>query len=449
MSKQDRSASWLFSVIVATCLLVSGCVEKTAGPQDTELSSSVAINVPSPGNVTVTDEFFGTLAIAKVAIEHPSARLVYRPGGVSDMIVRHMQETGNYRVIDWTNLQDVLVRRNLEWSDLQAKEKVAREVQDVLFNDYFLMGTITSYGETMEYSSSAFSKSKVQRVDATIELSIKDALTNEIVASVQGRGEERKTITQTLGFGAAGGIDTVIANKVLDQAIMDGVRQLTVKLAALPQRQRASELAVEDTLEKLRFHRSVKILCIFNETEEGAKSRSGDNNMENGLLGVSIAEYAMAMELQRAGAKVVTADDVVNHAYSIAGGENLLSGGWASEQDFQEVENLLQARSGLASYAVSVGRTANADIVVSGVVTYQVQENVRNFGNLDGTQGFVYLAVKAIDVGKEEVLYLTSARQNFLAVAAPSGLNARTNALEVGAQKAARDIILQLQAKGF
>jgi len=449
MSKQDRFASWMFSVVVATCLLVSGCVDKTAGPHGPELSPSAAMNVTSPGDVTVTDEFFGTLAIAKVTIEHPSARLVYRSGGVSDMIVRHMQATGNYRVIDWTNLQDVLARRNLEWSDLQKKEKVAREIQDVLFNDYFLMGTITSYGETMEYSASAFSKSKVQRVDATIELSVKDALTNEIVASVQGRGEERKTITQTLGFGAAGGIDTVIANKVLDEAIMDGVRQLTVKLAAMPQRQRASELTVEGTSETLRFHRSVKILCIFNETEEGLKDRSGHSNLENSSIGVSIAEHAMAMEFQRAGARVVTADDVVNHAYSITGGENLLSGGWASEQDFQEVENLLQARSGLASYAVSVGRTAKADIVVAGVVTYQVQDSVRNPGNFGGTQGSAFLAVKAIDVGKEEVLYLTSARQNFLAVAAPSGLNARTTALEIGAQKAARDIILQLQTKGF
>lgn len=386
----------------------------------------------------VSDEFLGTLAVAKVSIEHPSAKLVYRPGGVSDIIVRQLQETGNYRVIDWMNLEQVLFRRNLEWSDLQSNQNVGKQIQDVLFNDYFLMGTVTSYGENMEFSSSAFSKSKEQVVDATIEMSIKDALTNEIVASAQGHGEARKKITQTLGFGAAGGIDTVVANSVLDKAIMDGVHKLTVKLAGSPSRVAAASSV--DSIAALTLPDGIRILCIFLEEEDGAKGKTAGST-----IGLSVAEHAMAKELQEAGATVLTADDVVNHAFSISGGENLLSGGWASEQDFMAVENLLQARSGLASYAIKVGKTAGADLVVSGTVNYQVSEGTAGPSGTRGQQGAAYLAVKAIDVERGDTVHLVTLRQNFLALGSPSGLNARTGALEIGARKAAREIILSLQ----
>ena len=433
----------VFALVLAVVWL-GGCAEKGGGPPGKLPAVENTAGRPlSETTRKITNDFLGTIAVAKIIIEHPSAKLVYRPNGVSDNIVRLLQATGNYRVIDWTNLQDVLFRRNLEWSDLQSSQDVGRQIQDVLFNDYFLMGTVTSYGERMEFSSSAFSKTKQQVVSTTVELAVKNALTNEIIASVQGGGEETKEITQTLGFGAAGGIDTVIATSVIDKALRDGVVKLTEKLASLPRPggQGINTAVGSSKSGKLSLGHEFKILCVFFETEEG-KSRNGG---DLGTINLSVAEHAMAKEFHQGGGRVLTADDVINHAFSIAGGENLLSGGWASEQDFMEVENLLQARSGLASYALSVGRTAKADIVVSGTGSYQVEPVAAGPGGLKGQQSSVFLAAKAIDVASGEVLHLASTRQNFTAIAAPSALNAKTNALELASRKAAQEIILRLR----
>lgn len=437
---RQRPALGHLSVVCAILILLSACGgQHRETDNQLQASASVAQNRPPE---RITSDFLGTVAVAKVEIEHPSAKLVYRQNGVSDTIVRQLQGIGNYRVIDWTNLQDVLFRRNLEWSDLQNNQDVGRQLQDVLFNDYFLMGTVTSYGERMDFSSSAFSKSKKQIVSASIELAVKNAFTNEIVASAQGTGEESRSITQTLGFGAAGGVDTVIATAVLDKAIQDGVYKLTARLAALPRPGTSSELGASSVVEKAppSLPNNLKILCIFLEKEEEKKRVSAENALQ-----LSIAEHAMAKEFLHAGAKVLTADDVVNHAYSMSGGENLLAGGWATEEDFFAVENLLQARSGLAGYAVTVGKTAGADIVVSGTVTFQTQPGTATPQGLRSEQSTAFLAVKAIDVRSGETLELVSTRQNFMALATPSALNARSNALELAAKKAALQILKRLQ----
>lgn len=389
---------------------------------------------------------FGTIAVAKVAIDHPSGRLVYQPNGVSDTIVRQLKETGNYRIIDWTNLQDVLFRRNLEWSDLQADKNIGRKIHDVLLNDYFLMGTITSYGERMDYSSSAFSKMKNQIVNVTLELAIKDALTGEIVASAQGKGEKTRQVQQTLGFGAAGGNDMVLANGVLDMAIEDAVTKVDAALAELHARSpKTARQGAEGGLSaavSTPLPGNPKVLFIFSEAEDSEKPKTGSGQQNE--LGTSVAEHAMAKAFSIAQCRVLTADDVVNKAYGISGGENIIQGGWVTERDLQEVENLLQARTGLSAYAVQVGKSAQADIVVSGTVRYRT-EQVLGPNGVAAQQSSVFLMAKAISVAGGKVLHMATSQQDYMAIQSPSEMKARMNALTLASQKAAGEILVTLQ----
>ncbi|MFH0782370.1 MAG: CsgG/HfaB family protein [Pseudomonadota bacterium] len=383
----------------------------------------------------------GTIAVAKVTIDHPSARLVYQPNGVSDTIVRQMKATGNYRIIDWTNLQEVLFRRNLQWSDLQSDKKIGEKIHDVLLNDYFLMGTVTSYGERMEYASSAFSKAKTQIVNATIELSIKDAFTNEIVASAQGKGEQSRQIKQTLGFGAAGGNDMVLANAVLDLAIEDAVAKLDASLAAISRK--FPKTLEEDTtpgqaVVQAPVPGNPKVLFIFSEAEDSGKKEKGSGKQTE--FGISIAEQAMAKAFSAAKCRVLTADDVVNKAYGISGGDNIIQGGWVTEQELRELENLLQARTGISAYAVQVGKSAKADIVVSGLVRHQTQR-VDGPNGLAAQQSTVFITAKAIAVRGEKVLHVAMKEQDYMAVQSPSDLKARMNALTLASQQAAEELL--------
>ncbi|MDK9706091.1 MAG: CsgG/HfaB family protein [Desulforhopalus sp.] len=427
-------------------LLFAGCVGQTG----TNVSQTQVAQPPKPelaaSKVQKRPErqgSLGTIAVAKVAIDHPSGRLVYQPNGVSDTIVRQMQATGNYKVIDWTNLQEVLFRRNLEWSDLQSDKNLGRKVHEVLLNDYFLMGTITSYGERMDYASTAFSKAKTQIVNVTLELAVKDALTNEIVASAQGKGEKSRQITQTLGFGAAGGNDMVLANAVLDMAIEDAVAKIDASLASLPAKpggagRQASDVAQAIPVAVKPLPGNPKVLFIFSEAEDSPKPKTAGGKSSE--LGTSLAEHAMAKSFAAAKAQVLTADDVINKAYSISGGQNIIQGGWVTEKDLREVENLLQARTGLSSYAVQVGKSAKADMVISGSVRYQTAA-VAGPAGMAAQQSTVYLTAKAIAVASGKTLHMATSQQDFLAIQSPSEMKARMNALTLAAQKAAEELL--------
>ncbi len=172
-----------------------------------------------------------SIAIAEIKVGHPTAKLVFSDDVVRDTVTSAMVDQGSYSVIDWSRLSSVLFRRNLEWSDVVKEENQRKEIKDILLNDYFLVGTISSYSERWEYDSGAFSKSKTQISSVKVELFIKDAITNEIIASSSEKAEKKKEISQSLGFGASGGANSALAVDALRVAAQNSANALALKLA--------------------------------------------------------------------------------------------------------------------------------------------------------------------------------------------------------------------------
>lgn len=426
---------WLAGLLLFLCL--SGCV---AG-KPTQHNSQTVSAPPPLQKTSHPNAHFGTVAVAKVKIDQPGARLVFKDSGVSDKIVRHLKQTGQFKVIDWTNLDDILLRRNLQWSDLTDDENVSNEIRKVLLNDYFLIGNVTSYGDRMDFSSSAFSKSKTQTVTTTVELSIKDALTNEILATGRGQGESSKNITQTLGFGAAGGNDTILANKTLEMAIDQGVANLIRQMPTNSPPHRDLTTKTENNKRPAELYRlspELKVLFLFAEEEETEDGSIKEK--KSSTLGLSIAENAMAKEFHKTGCQVLTAGDVVGKAYSVAGGEDILQTGWVTEEELFELENLLQARTGLASYAIKVGKTSGADIVVTGTIRHQTSTST--LSKAPGAKlSSTYLSAKAIKVNSKKVLHMSEVLQDYMAIQSPNRLKAQVKVLTIAAKKAAGELI--------
>lgn len=415
-------------------LLYSGCTP-------TQTTTQSTIGQPKPIPVRKVSENYGSIAVYDITIKHPTARLVYKSDNVRDRITRGLQESNGFRVIDWTRLQDVLFRRNLESSDLVIDAALRKEVGEILLNDYFLQGTITSFGERMEYASNAMSKQKTQVVDVELELFIKNALTNEVVASANGHGMTRKTITQTLGFGAAGGNDTVAAGKALGIAVDDAMNKLLVSMANVPKPKPKKAVATGKTPVEGTFLRQpdVKVLVILAETEEQVNGRSVKNANPDTFTS-STVEQALAKVFSDADYQVLTADDVLGKAYGVSGDENIILSGWINEQDIEAFENLLQARTGLASYAVKVGRMAHADIVVSGEVKYQ-QTETRGPGKVAAKTTNVILAAKALLVNKKKTYHISIVKNYFTAVLQAHSLKASETALIDAAAEAGAELL--------
>ncbi len=383
-----------------------------------------------------TAKLLGTIAVAELDIFHPTAKLVFTRDSFRDRITRELDRTNAFTIVDWVRFRDVLFRRNLQWSDVADDDALRREISAVLLNDYFLLGSITSYGEHMEYGSTAFSKSKTQVVDVELELMVKDALTNEVLATARGKAEGKKQITQTLGFGAAGGNDVTQANDAMGLAIKSAVQKLTKTIAALPPREAGQVASQAASVEEKALDREVRILFIFSE-KSGVQT--GQKSSDPGTVNISTGEQVMAKIFLESGYRVQTADDVLGKAYGISGGDHLLLGGWLDENDVQQLENLLQARTGLASFARSAGRAAKAEIVISGTIQYETG-TMQSSSDIQGKTSLVILTAKAIRVKDGKTLHIATIKQQFMSVLSDSELEAREQGVARAAAAAAREI---------
>ncbi len=198
---------------------------------EAETTEQVSENKNNTEKTVITPKV--SIAIADIKVGHATAKLVFSDDVARDSITSAMVEQGSYSVIDWSRLSSVLFRRNLEWSDVVNEANQRKEIKDILLNDYFLVGTISSYSERWEYDSGAFSKSKTQISSVKVELFIKDAITNEIIASSSEEAEKKKEISQSLGFGASGGANSALAIDALRAAAKNSANALALKLAQL------------------------------------------------------------------------------------------------------------------------------------------------------------------------------------------------------------------------
>ena len=428
------------SLLILLLFLLSTALHTGCTPAQRKSAADATIKQAAVRPAKVSDRNYGSIAVYDINIKHPTARLVYRSENVRDRIARGLHESGGFRVIDWQRLEEVLFRRNLQSSDLVTNVALRKEIGDLLLNDYFLQGTVTSYGEHMEYSSSALSKEKTQVVNVELELFVKNALTNEVLASANGSGSTQKKITQTLGFGAAGGNDTVSAQRALDIAVDNAIAKLLTEMKHVPPPSHVTAQASKAPA-RGKFIRQphVKVLVILAETEELVDNKLV-SQADSDTFTSSTVEKALAKVFSDADYQVLTADDVLGKAYGVIGDENILLSGWVNEQDIEEFENLLQARTGLASYALKVGRMAHADIVISGEVKYQLTRS-SGAGNVQARTTNVVLSAKALQVKEQKTYHIALIKDSFTAVLQADTMKARETALIKAATDAGWEIL--------
>ena len=166
------------------------------------------------------------VAIAEVRIPTPAGQLQFSEDGVRDLLTAALNAVDAVQVMDWNRLAAVAFRRNLESSDLAAGRNDGSPGGDVLLNDYFLLCTVSHYSEQVRYQSRVVSKSKSQIADIELQLLLKDARTNEVVASAKGSAQKQRKVTQRAGFGAGGGAVSTLAKDALHEALKNALDDL-------------------------------------------------------------------------------------------------------------------------------------------------------------------------------------------------------------------------------
>jgi curli biogenesis system outer membrane secretion channel CsgG len=82
----------------------------------------------------------------------------------------------------------------------------------------------------VDYDGGSFSKSKTQVATVQIDLFVKDALTNQIIAAARGSSEKKQQIKQSLGFGAGAGANLGLAQRASNEAMEVAVEDLLTQL---------------------------------------------------------------------------------------------------------------------------------------------------------------------------------------------------------------------------
>jgi len=180
--------------------------------------------------------------------------------GIADILVDRLVSDGAYSVIERKELDKVLGEQNFANSD-RADPSSAAKIGRVLGVDAIIIGSITQFGNDdkkndiaaggvggrlSKYGIGGLSRSKATAV-VTITARMIDTTTAEILASVQGHGEESKSGTGILGSGgsyggmASGALDMksknfreTILGAAVAKAVADVANGLDQKAGSMP-----------------------------------------------------------------------------------------------------------------------------------------------------------------------------------------------------------------------
>jgi curli biogenesis system outer membrane secretion channel CsgG len=226
--------------ILSFCFMVSPLVAQVAQPAAAPVRHRVAVLDFGYATVMTTSQaVFGTnVDIGK---------------GISDMLIDKMINDGTYRVIERNAIDKIINEQNFSNSN-RADPATAAKIGHILGVDAVITGDITQFGrddQSKNYGGSVVGNwthgalGGVGKHEAKAEVAITvrmvDATTGEILASVTGKGESKRSGTNLLGggwsngSGAEGGASMTSSNfaqTIIGEATTAAVEQVAEGLDA-------------------------------------------------------------------------------------------------------------------------------------------------------------------------------------------------------------------------
>jgi curli biogenesis system outer membrane secretion channel CsgG len=145
---------------------------------------------------------------------------VDRLGGQSKTIlITHLQQSNRFRVVERSNMEEI-----------KQEAALLGQAQKLKGAEFVVTGDVTEFGRKETGDQQFFGvlgRGKTQTAYAKVSLNVVDALTSEVVYSVQGAGEYALSNREVIGFGGTAGYDATLNGKVLDLAIREAVNRLT------------------------------------------------------------------------------------------------------------------------------------------------------------------------------------------------------------------------------
>lgn len=189
--------------------------------------------------------------------------------GISDMLINQLVNGGTYRVIERQALDKIMQEQNFSNSD-RVNPATAAKIGALLGVDTIIIGDITTFGRDDRHVGAGGTGSSldkfglggfgIHKSKAVVEITARmvDVNTGEILASVTGRGESKRTGSDFLGGGGSGwnsgGGALDMGSSNFGQTIIGEATKASVAQIAAELDQKASNLPVNAPPQPLQIN---------------------------------------------------------------------------------------------------------------------------------------------------------------------------------------------------
>lgn len=203
-----------FVLLIAASLLVA-CATETSTTIAPKQVTSAGTTYSGPKNTISVGKFDNRSTFLRGLFSDGVDRLGSQ---AKTILITHLQQSKRFNVVDRENMSEIA-----QEAKLRGKEQKLSGAQ------FVLTGDVTEFGRKETGDQQLFGilgRGKTQVAYSKVSVNVVNALTSEVVFSVQGAGEYALSNREIIGFGGTASYDSTLNGKVLDLAIREAVNRL-------------------------------------------------------------------------------------------------------------------------------------------------------------------------------------------------------------------------------
>ena len=134
------------------------------------------------------------------------------------ILISHLQQSNRFTVLDRSNMDEI-----------KEEARLRGETQSLKGAQFVVTGDVTEFGRKETGDQQLFGilgRGKKQIAYSKVTLNVVNALSSEVIYSVQGAGEYALSNREIIGFGGTSGYDSTLNGKVLDLAVREAGNRL-------------------------------------------------------------------------------------------------------------------------------------------------------------------------------------------------------------------------------
>jgi curli biogenesis system outer membrane secretion channel CsgG len=203
------------TILVLTACLLAACATESSQTVAPKQVTSAGTTYSGPKNTIAVGKFDNRSTFLRGLFSDGVDRLGSQ---AKTILITHLQQSNRFVVVDRENM-----------SEIQQEAKLRGKEQKLSGANFVLTGDVTEFGRKETGDQQLFGilgRGKTQVAYSKVSVNVVNALTSEVVFSVQGAGEYALSNREIIGFGGTASYDSTLNGKVLDLAIREAVNRL-------------------------------------------------------------------------------------------------------------------------------------------------------------------------------------------------------------------------------